>query len=387
VSVICAALLFYSGLYSQLNICYNLREELYLNNQSSVNYALANFNGIDNSVADNSGITSEFETKNFGVLTLLKVSSFTNNDTITSIHFAGQYDTDKTCVHLTDFSTPLSYFGKVILIGDMCIPFGNMQVSYAGNMANELISEGSNSMSGKKLPELNPLFKSVSAVNSLKSMYFSEIEKQGDSLYYNSFSAETVLIEAEDSSLEHKVVKGNIIIQSRDSIVVKNSVVLEDVILSAPKIIFEEGFSGNVQAFASKSIVIGKNVMLSYPSVLCVSNLSEEKSSIEVKEKSKIYGAIVLCGFQTKYMGNNSIVLSKETLLTGDIYCEGELVLSGKVYGSVYTNRFVTKTLSGAYGNVLSNIEINVGKRPRYFIGIPLFATIKNNYGTLKKVL
>jgi hypothetical protein len=42
VSIICGALLYFANLYGQLNLYYNLQEELYLQNQSVVNYALGN---------------------------------------------------------------------------------------------------------------------------------------------------------------------------------------------------------------------------------------------------------------------------------------------------------------------------------------------------------
>ncbi|MFH6996253.1 hypothetical protein ACHRWY_27650, partial [Flavobacterium sp. FlaQc-48] len=98
------------------------------------------------------------------------------------------------------------------------------------------------------------------------------------------------------SSLGNLIFKGNFILRSEDSIRVKKNTVLEDVILIAPKITFEEGFKGTVQAFASKGIELEEKVTLKYPSVICVYNESPDESKIKIKKGCYITGAVVLFG-------------------------------------------------------------------------------------------
>ncbi|WP_431244374.1 hypothetical protein ACQ9BO_08685 [Flavobacterium sp. P21] len=162
---------------------------------------------------------------------------------------------------------------------------------------------------------------------------------------------------------------------------------LEDVILIAPKITFEEGFTGTIQAFATKGIELDEKVTLNYPSVVCVYNESTDESKIKIKKGCQIYGAVVLFGNTNELLNKNTIEIDEDGLLTGDLYCSGKLMLKSNVYGSVYTNRFFLKTEVSSYENMISNIEINSAKRPEYFISIPLFDTQKTTYGIIKKVL
>lgn len=128
-------------------------------------------------------------------------------------------------------------------------------------------------------------------------------------------------------------------------------------------------------------------MILNYPSAICVYNETEEESKIKIQKESAINGAIVFFGSSQDTLDKNIVEIAEEGLIVGDIYCTGKLSLKGKVYGSVYTNRFFIKTDASTYDNTISNVEINSSKRPDYFISIPLFPNQKTAYGILKKVL
>lgn len=387
VSIICGALLYLANLYGQLNLHYNLREELYIHNQSVVNFALGNKTEPDEIPADEkSGIEGAYGTKQYGLLTLLLVNSWVKNDTVASAHFVGYFATDKTSIHLANLSKSLSYSGTVKLFGDNQLPSTFIETAYINNKPNQLILGGKNTVSDIRLPEINPNFKKIFEGIQAEKIGLSEVDKPRDSLYYNSFFNETKEIQV-NSIVSNVIFKGNFVLRSKDSIRVRKNTVLEDVILIAPKITFEEGFKGTVQAFATKGIELEQKVTLNYPSVVCVYNESAEESKIKIKKESKITGAIVLFGNPLEMIDKNSIEIEEEGLVFGDIYCSGKLFLKSKVYGSVYTNRFFYKTQSSNYDNIIADIEINATKRPGYFIAIPLFNTKKTEYGILKKVL
>lgn len=205
-------------------------------------------------------------------------------------------------------------------------------------------------------------------------------------MFYNSFHKKTKEVVV-NSVLVNEIFKGNFVLRNKDSIRITKNTVLEDVILIAPKITFEEGFKGTVQAFATKGIELEQKVTLQYPSVICVYSENTSETLIKIKKGSKITGAVVLFGNDIENFKNNSIEIDEEGLIFGDIYCSGKLDLKSNVYGSVYTNRFYLKTKSSSHDNTISDIEINSSKRPKYFISIPLFETKKTKYGILKKVL
>lgn len=387
VSIICGALLYFANLYSQLNLHYNLQEEMYIHNQSVVNFALGNqITQEELPIDENSGIEGNYKVKQYGLLTMLLAHSVLRNDTVTSAHFVGSYSSDKTAIHLANFTKSLSYSGTVKLLGDNQLPTTYIEASYITNKPNNLITQGKTTVSELILPEINTNFKKIFEGINAEKIALSEVQKPKDSLFFNSFHNTTKEVYI-NSVLSNVIFKGNFVLRSKDSIRVKKNTVLEDVILIAPKITFEEGFTGTVQAFASKGIELEQKVILNYPSVVCVYNPTSEESLIKIKKESKITGAVVLFGNTIENINRNNVEIDQEGLIFGDIYCAGRLDLKSKVYGSVYTNRFYLKTASSTYDNMISDIEINTTKRPKYFIAIPLFETKKTEYGILKKVL
>lgn len=387
VSIICGALLYFSNLYNQLNLYYNLQEELYIQNQSVLNFALGNKTiPAEIEKDEKSGIEGSYETKSYGLLSLVLAKSYISNDTVSSVHFVGARNLDKNAIYLTNLSKSLFYSGTVKLIGDNQLPSTFIETSYINNDLNKLVTEGKITVSESQLPEINSDFKKIFQGIKSEKTKLTDIEKPKDSLFFNSFFNTTKEIQVK-STLSNMIFKGNFILRSEDSIRVKRNMVLEDVILIAPKITFEEGFKGTVQAFATEGIELEEKVVLNYPSVLCVYNESLNESKIKIKKECRITGAVVLFGNNDTQIDKNTIEIDEEGLLFGDLYCSGKLMLKSNVFGSVYTNRFFLKTTASSYDNMISNIEINTSKRPDYFVSIPLFNTQKTTYSVIKKVL
>lgn len=387
VSIICSAFLYFSNLYNQLNLHFRIKEDMYIHNQSLVNFALGNKTIVEEFPKNEKySIEGVYQTKKYGLLTLLIAKSTVRNDTITSNYFIGSHSTDKTALYLSNFSKPLSFSGFVKLIGNTWLPSTYISPSYIENKRNELLMNGGTSISEIRLPKINPEFSKIFTESSAKKIALNELEKEKDSLYFNSFHNSTKEIDI-NSVVGNVIFKGNFILKNKDSIYIKKNTVLEDVILMAPKISFEKGFTGNVQVFATKDITLEEEVILNYPSVICLYSDNEYQSKINIKKKCKITGAVVLFGNSFETIDKNRIEIDSDGLIFGDIYCTGKLDLKSNVFGSVYTNRFFLKTTSSSYDNTISNIEINSIKVPNYFISIPLFEAKKTNYGIIKKVL
>ncbi len=387
VSILCGALLYYSSLYSMLNTFYNSRENIYIENQSVLSYVLTNGAESESLINPETGITSEFEVKPFGLLDVAIVKSSFKNDTIASAHFIGHYPENSTALYLANFSNPLSYFGTVTLIGDKKLPSKFIEKKYINNSESILISKGVTDLSEKTLPEINPNFKGIVTRNHDQLILFRNVEKTNDSVYFNSFLNKTIEIELTSTVLQNVTIKGNFILYAKDSLVIKKDAFLADVIIKSPIIQIEDNFKGNFQAFATKKIDVGSNVTLSYPSVLSIYNNSDRESQITVNENSIIYGGVVLFGTKLLNSEDNKVVFKEKTKVIGDIYCTGKLMISGKVFGSVFSNRIFAQTSSAVYENCIINAEIDITKRPVYFVSIPLFKNQKELYGIFKKVL
>lgn len=386
-SIICGSLLYFSNLYNQLNLHYNIREEMYVHNQSIMNFALGNKLKVEEvSIDEKSGIQGAYSVKQYGLLTLLITKSILRKDTVSSAHFVGCYSINKTAVYLANFTKSLSYSGKVKLIGDCFLPTTYIASSQINNNPNQLDINGKTSISEIQLPPIRSQFSEIYDGMNVERVVASQIKKEKDSLYFNSFYNASKEVEV-NPILGNVIYKGNFILRNKDSIRIQKNTVLEDVILIAPKITIEEGFKGNIQAFATKGIEINKNVLLHYPSVICVHNTSAEESFIKIKKESKIIGAIVLFGNSFDTIDKNNVIIDEKSLVYGDIYCSGRLDLKSNVYGSVYTNRFFLQTTSSFYDNTISDIEINTSRTPNFFISIPLFESKITSYGVIKKVL
>lgn len=387
ISIICAAMLYFSNLYNQLNLFYNRHEEMYIHNQSSVNYALAsNLANGDIPEIEEGAVRGDFKSYQFGAVAIGITTSYTENDTVSSVHFFGAYGRDEFAICLSNFSKPLAYSGTMKIIGDNKLPDLGVSGKIIEGLKNEIQMSGKNYINESGLPEINESYERMYDNYTGPKISLSESEKSGDSAYFNSFLNPTKQIALEGTVVSGVTCKGNVIIRAKDSMLVRKSAVLDDVILIAPKITFEEGFSGNVQAYATTGIDVSDGIVLRYPSVLCVYNNSSGESKIRIGRNCRISGALVLFGNSLGNVEKNSIEVLEGGLLQGDIYCAGKLMLKSDVYGTVYTNRFFYKTASSSYDNLVAEIEINVKKRPPYFIPIMLFNKNSERHGIIKRV-
>lgn len=389
VSVICGAILFFSNIFSQLNLHYNIQEELFIQNHSSTNYALSIEEDSIVLNEEDSNIVNTCLKKSFGLLTILNSITTFKNDTISSTYLVGQYLNNKTALYISkNFSKDLSYSGKIKIVGNCFLPNKQIRTAYILNEPNSLIINGNKENSNNFLPELNTKeIHLIEKLNSIKeNSSLKQIEEESNNLYFNSFKSPTKVINI-GSILDNIKIKGNFILKSNDSIRITKNNLIEDIIVIAPKITIEEGFKGNLQLLANQEVNIESDVTLQYPSVIYLKNENSNKSKIKINENFSISGTIIMSNKEDEINNQNSIEIGEKGLILGDIYCKGQLDLKSKVIGSVYTNSVFCKTASSEYNNLLKNLEIDATKKPAYFVNIPLFKTNKGaHYGIIKKV-
>lgn len=391
IGLIGGALLLLSNLYNQLNVYYNVHEELYINNASTINYALGNDLSIeDETLLDEfNGITAVIQKKQYGLLSVLLVQSMVKNDTIASANFVGQYANSKTALYVSNFTQPIAASGKVTVKGDVFLSSDRVRETYINNKPNQINIQNPIKSSTINLPEISKRCETVFNSIPTQKVILNALEKKNDSLYVNSFFNETKEIQVINNRLENIIIKGNFVIRSNDSLVVAKSAKLEDVILLAPKVTIQEGFKGTIQVFATEKIYVDKKVQLNYPSAICVKNNgdSDKEGFIFIDEESKIDGAVLMFGNDLLHIEKNSIDIKDKTQIRGTVYSSGRLSINGKIYGAVYTAKLLYKTTSSSYANCLADVEIDVNKRPSYFIEVPIFETKANRYGVVKKIL
>lgn len=379
VSIIIGGLFFLSTLNKKLSSSFEIEETLRHNSKSGIAYAQAYFLELPQNKNTtirlfNEGIDSVILSKqNWGAYQIIKSKAVHNQKSFTKLVMVGsQPKTEFPNLFLTDQGRPLSVCGKTKIEGNCYLPLSGVKRAYIAGSSYEgsQLIYGQKKTSQKQLPKINAdLVLQMSTVQGEQLDWDNEIVSYHcpfDSIPIHYYSNAPIFIQNQSYS-------GQIIIESKDSIIVSNQAILKDVILKSPKIIIEKGFRGNLQCLASDYIIIQENVILEYPSVLgLVENRKKEKAStITIAEKTQIIGSIFLMSETPDFRKPVFLNIKKDAIINGFVYCVGETQLNGTINGSIYTQSFYLKTASSAYQNHLLNAQI-LNQLPEEFIPIPL---------------
>ena len=167
---------------------------------------------------------------------------------------------------------------------------------------------------------------------------------------------------------------GNIVLISDSEIQVSASTKLNHVILIAPKIYIQQGFKGNLQAFASEQLTVSSQTKLTYPSSLSLINLKKEKEEANIqlliKSKADVRGVVLYHGDSRKNSYKTQLKIEQKATVTGEVYCNKNLELNGNVNGYVHTNNFITKQFGSVYMNHIFNGVIDSKSISEHYAGL-----------------
>jgi hypothetical protein len=287
-------------------------------------------------------------------------------------------------LYLVDRSRPLSLCGETILDGVCYLPEGGVKRAYieGQNYKGDKLVYGTKRISQKTLPDFNKeliahnqnyLNHSFSNTDSIVGL----AELESDSVQH-SFQKKSLVIYDEDRiDLNGFSLKENIVVVSKRAITVGVDSKLNDIVLYAPAITIEEGFQGQIQAFASKNITVEKEVLLEYPSVLgCITKVNDSEEPVLTIDVNTVVDGVVFAQGKAQGRKELRVEVKANTTISGQLYVTGNLDLKGNVFGSVFCHKLVLKTPSSVYENHLLNVEINHKKLSPYFAGINL---LENN--------
>jgi hypothetical protein len=291
---------------------------------------------------------------------------------------------ERPILYLQENYKPLVVVGKTILKGLVYIPSQGIIPGYieGESFYSEKLIEGTIKKSTTKLPELNDLYKEFRDVfkSNTKISQENYLSQDYKSKIINSFFKPTKIIYQKGIiELDGTSITGNIIIKSDELVKIKKTAFLKDVIIIAPIVEIEDDVVGTFQVMANKRIIVGKNCKLNYPSALV---LIQEKESIanlnsnpldyhiQVEKNSQIIGTI--CYFKSIKVNDfkTQITLNEEAIVKGEIYCQGNLELKGKVIGSVFTEQFIVNASGTIFINHLYNGQIVNDNFPESFSGL-----------------
>ena len=379
VSIVIAGLFQLSSLNHQLSSKFEIEEILVNNSESGIAYAQAYFLEIKPNTKNavrlfNEGIDSvELTKKNWGAYQIIESKAIHNHKSYTKMVMVGSKSKlDYPNLYLADLGRPLSLSGKTKIEGNCKLPESGVKRAYIANESyqGEKLIYGTKGESEKQLPKINDeLILQMNLMEGEKQEWDNSLEQ-----FYCPFDSVAVHFYSENPIyITEQTFRGQIIIESKDSIVISANANLRDVIIKSPKIIIEEGFRGNIQCLATEKIEIQEYVILEYPSVLSLieNNQKELPSTINIKSNTQIIGSIFLISEAPNFRKPIKLMIDKGAVVNGFVYCNGETELKGKINGSIYTQSFYLKTASSAYQNHLLNAEI-LNQLPEEFIPIPL---------------
>lgn len=360
-------------------------------------------NGIDytlqSTVPLNDTIVIKFDNQDYkslkihrdfwGVFEKIVSSSTIKNKGFQKIALIGskQAEINRLSLYVEDNNKPLVLVGKTKIQGLVYLPkLGVKPGTIAGQSfyGSQLIY-GTQRVSNK-LPKIDPeimfnLKKFEHFYRNVDEDQFLNVELKKQ--YSRSF-LKPLQIVFSNSVIDLNDVKltGHILVQSKSKIIVNNTSQLKDVVLIAPEIEIQDNVIGSFQALASKRIKVGKNVKLNYPSALIVSekqevlnqlatkNQPKYENAIVIEDNSIVKGIVLFLGEEKPNNYKAQIQLEEKAVIYGEIYCNQNTELKGTVYGTVYTNNFISNQFGSVYQNHIYNGTILIDELPEQYIGL-----------------
>lgn len=348
--------------------------------------------GIDRSIERQSDIPLAISVKRdfWGVLEKRTVFTSHNNTTHIKIALIGGKDKEELpALFISDHQRPVILAGNAKITGNAFLPqqglkMGNIQ---GNSYHRSRLLYGRSMRSDSVLPKLSQDLENQ--VNLLANKYYvpngkllNRLQSRG---IKNSFEEETLIYKDRVVRLRDIELTGNIIVVADQKIIVEQSARLNDIILIAPEIVFENRVKGTFQAIATESIHLGKNCELYYPSALVVKkknkavNLAKgdratyvEKPSIYLDTNTKLSGIVMVLDESAVKQYIPELKIETNTVVNGEVYCSKNVELKGNVNGMVSTDGFLALENGNIYQNHIYNGIINSNDLSATYVGILL---------------
>lgn len=329
----------------------------------------------------------------WGGYCMIKTESAAKYSRKSNIALVGKdiFKSEKIALYMVDKGQFLSVCGMTVIKGDSYLPKSGVRRAYieGKSFLGTKLVDGKILNSKDELPSLN-----TQMIGSNRQ-YLNGQESISDSLVdmnfllkvdtiKNSFYRKTLaFFSSKWVTLSNKVLLGNLRIISTKGVTISNSVQAKDIIVYAPKIEIERGFSGNLQLFATDTILVNDGVRLFFPSFLAIPETQNHIAYISIGKDCNVLGDVLL-SFKGDTKNNKlECLLNAGSTITGRIYCDGKLEIKGAVNGTVYTSSFILRTLGSTYANHLLDAVINFNVLPEYYSGSLMNENIER-YKTVK---
>lgn len=361
----------------------NYSESIY-ENQQVFEYVKTAKNPAKNIQLFSTKTNSSITQKQWGIFNLLQVNTKTTKEEFKQIALIGNSIPKRKALYLKDKNQQLILVGNTTIKGDAALPKRGVN---SGNIAGNTYRKdqfiyGSIEQSNSQLPTITNQQNIRSFLKTYTNDSIAYFDIDEARTLKNSFAKKT-LVHQRNGTIDIVNINliGNIIIESDALIRVHASSYLEDVILIAPKIEIQTGFKGNLQAFASQNITIQQQTKLNYPSALMLFDNSQKtvkENQIRIEKNSEVKGAIGYFSNNTSYSYTTQILIDEKAVINGEVYCTKNIDLRGAIFGTVYTDSFITKQYGGTYINHIYNGTIIANQLAPQYAGLSFSNATKN---------
>lgn len=287
------------------------------------------------------------------------------------------FDGDSIALWVPDGRQALYASGSTIINGNAVIPAKGMQrASIEGkplkraDPVNGRISRSSTSLPALA-PDILKKIRNVQEYDYLLTVSY-DISRLYQASIHRPLSKEMLWYSSEgDFQISGIEVEGRFGFVTPGTILIKKDAYLKGVLVSASRIVVEDGFEGELQLFARDSMVIGKGCTLGFPSVVCLSSDQVNNLFLEVGEASILEGTLIV-NQENLSSEKPFLSINDEALVVGQVYHQGTIELFGEIHGSLYCEGFYMKTKRAYYENHLLDNVIDFHKLPGMFVSLDL---------------
>lgn len=362
VGLVCTGVLFIASINKRLEVNYAMEEHIIFDNLYILNYGAKISESTEVTIPHVNGDSTKLIVKPWGSFKIVVANTFFQNKSITKTAIIGSRSNyEYATIYIPDEHQTLKVCGSTRIYGTVFSSDRGIERGYLNgkNYTGDKLIYGEHKHSKEVLPELLHYFRNIS-LQSFRSNVRNIDLPFIDTIF--SFHEKTSLISVIEPIVLADKIEGNVIIHSFESITVRSSAQIENVILIAPKVIFEDGFIGSLQVIAHEKVIIGENVLLRYPSTIILNELTtnpdKESRGVFMEEGSSVVGGILIVS-QNRDLRNPLLLEMNNSLIGGLIYNVGQTVVKGKIHGYVYTNSFIYKEGGGEYKNHILDAEIS----------------------------
>ena len=322
---------------------------------------------------------------------ITSTSKINNKRFVKTALLGGQFTPDeRPALYLEDRDKPLILAGSTNIEGTAYLPDKAVRPGTIAGQAyhGTVLIRGSIRKSNRQLPPLSQeLITQLESITQPDFNFSAEdiVEPLADQPLQRSFHDPVQYLYSPgilDLSGMH--ISGNVLICARKKIIVPATARLNDVVLVAPEIEIRDGVNGTFQAMASSTINVGNNVRLHYPSALVLNAQQthatdqEAENRIVIGEHSTIKGVVLYLGNKAEDNFSAQVVLESGAAIYGELYCNENVALKGRVQGSVYASGFIVKKSGSIYQNHVFNATISATSLPDVYTGLCLGSAQKN---------